>query len=258
MSVSTIVVLLMAGALLLSTVEARLGLADVQRSSNGDPPIEYVDIDKVPIPEEINWEWETIEMFYGAMQYSPEDEGAEDGHRDLKKDDDKDDKNDKKGDDKKAEKNAAKAASSTKQQKTAQASSPAQSPQVSYSSTSKQVQGSSSSARGTNPGCTYYHGVGALGCDRGGARNQVIRVKNKTFGSCYTVDRCLFAAMPKQMAYWCPLQARPCCGGLCYKKSSCSGVRDEENVLHSMESFAQLSSHGYWYANLGHPQCTGF
>ena len=73
--------------------------------------------------------------------------------------------------------------------------------------------------------------------DRGGADNQKMTFFGKNFGTCSTMDKCLFAAMPVQMAYYCPKYGRPSCGGKCYSliKGDCldGKIRDKEGGIHN-------------------------
>ena len=103
-----------------------------------------------------------------------------------------------------------------------------------------------------------------MGCDRGGAANQRLTFFGADFGlGCAQADRCLFALMPIRMAYYCPEQARPACGGQCYTaEEDCPAdgiLVDASGVGHDItdKKWTQANGAGwnFWPANFGCPSC---
>ena len=105
-----------------------------------------------------------------------------------------------------------------------------------------------------------------MGCDRGGADNQRLVFFGHDFGmGCAQAAQsnpCLFALMPIRMAYYCPKQGRPVCGGECYtvEKHCSSGVIvDADGISHSISdpkwAQANADAWNYWPANFGCPSC---
>mmetsp|Transcript_17447 Transcript_17447/g.38135 ORF Transcript_17447/g.38135 Transcript_17447/m.38135 type:complete len:289 (-) Transcript_17447:509-1375(-) len=110
-----------------------------------------------------------------------------------------------------------------------------------------------------------------MGCDRGGADNQRMTFFGTNFGTCSTMDRCLCAAMPTQLAYYCPTYCRPYCGGRCYsltEREDCLDgiVRDAGggrwNFLEDPRFWnVEVETWGYgtalpiWPSNFGQPSC---
>jgi len=103
-----------------------------------------------------------------------------------------------------------------------------------------------------------------MGCDRGGAANQRLTFFGADFGlGCAQADRCLFALMPIRMAYYCPEQARPACGGQCYtvvEDCPADGILvDASGVEHDITDPKWTQANGagwnFWPANFGCPSC---
>ena len=103
-----------------------------------------------------------------------------------------------------------------------------------------------------------------MGCDRGGAANQRLTFFGADFGlGCAQAHRCLFALIPIRMAYYCPEQARPACGGQCYTvEEDCPAdgiLVDASGVGHDITDpkWAQANGAGwnFWPANFGCPSC---
>jgi len=109
-----------------------------------------------------------------------------------------------------------------------------------------------------------------MGCDRGGADDQKMIFFGKNFGTCSTMDRCLQAAMPIQMAYYCPKYGRPACGGQCLSliNGDCSDgvIRDKEGGTHNFrtedkfwrreaETWGFGTGRPIWPANFGGGSC---
>ena len=59
-----------------------------------------------------------------------------------------------------------------------------------------------SSPQTKNTGAGSLSGIPMLGCDRGGQENQNMNFFGTNFGTCKTMDPCLCAVMPIQMAYY--------------------------------------------------------
>ena len=92
----------------------------------------------------------------------------------------------------------------------------------------------------------------------------------KNFGTCSTMDKCLRAAMPIQMAYYCPKYGRPACGGRCLSliNGDCSDgiIRDKEGGTHNFktedkfwkreaETWGFGTGRPIWPANFGGGSC---
>lgn len=102
-----------------------------------------------------------------------------------------------------------------------------------------------------------------MGCDRGGADNQRLVFFGHDFGmGCAQADPCLFALMPIRMAYYCPKQGRPVCGGKCYSVAQhCPNgvIVDADGITHSVSdpkwTQANADAWNFWPANFGCPSC---
>jgi len=105
-----------------------------------------------------------------------------------------------------------------------------------------------------------------MGCDRGGGVDQRLTFFGHDFGlGCAQADPCLFALMPIRMAYYCPRQGRPKCGGRCYTVAQhCppNGILVDRtgqghNVTDPMWQKANADAWNYWPGNFGCPHCVG-
>jgi len=109
-----------------------------------------------------------------------------------------------------------------------------------------------------------------MGCDRGGADNQKMIFWGKNFGTCSNMDPCLRAAMPIQMAYYCPKYGRPSCGGKCLSliNGDClsGNIRDKDGGTHNFRNDPkfwerEVDTWGFgsdkprWPANFGGGSC---
>lgn len=102
-----------------------------------------------------------------------------------------------------------------------------------------------------------------MGCDRGGADNQRLEFFGHDFGmgcqQAAQTNPCLFALMPIRMAYYCPKQGRPVCGGKCYSVAQhCPAdgtIVDMDGIGHNVTDTkwrdANADSWNYWPANFG-------
>jgi len=103
-----------------------------------------------------------------------------------------------------------------------------------------------------------------MGCDRGGGADQRLKFFNHDFGlGCAQADPCLFALMPIRMAYYCPKEGRPQCGGMCYSVAQhcpASGILLDRNMTgHNITDpkwdNANAAAWNFWPANFGCPSC---
>lgn len=156
-----------------------------------------------------------------------------------------------------------------------------------YSSPSGYYQGTSSGANtennfktwtvkdpsqvGRNPegstapgGTSSLASVPMMSCEGGGGDDQDMTFFGVKFGQCSNSDPCLAAVMPSRMAYYCPLQYRPYCGGKCYTvASACPDGKIHDAVggtwdINDPRWWQAESSAwgGAWPYNFGEPACT--
>ena len=118
---------------------------------------------------------------------------------------------------------------------------------------------------GTSSGGTStVANVPMMSCEGGGGDNQDMTFFGVKFGQCSNADPCLAAVMPSRMAYYCPLQFRPYCGGKCYTvASACPDGKIHDAVGGTWDvsdpRWWQAESSawgGAWPYNFGEPACT--
>ena len=118
---------------------------------------------------------------------------------------------------------------------------------------------------GTSSGGTStVANVPMMSCEGGGGDDQDMTFFGVKFGQCSNADPCLAAVMPSRMAYYCPLQFRPYCGGKCYTvASACPDGKIHDAVGGTWEvsdpRWWQAESSawgGAWPYNFGEPACT--
>ena len=119
---------------------------------------------------------------------------------------------------------------------------------------------------GRNPGSGggTVANVQPMSCEGGGGDNQDMTFFGVKFGQCSKSDPCLAAVMPSRMAYYCPLQYRPYCGGKCYTiESACPDGKIHDAVGGVWDArdprWWQAESSawgGAWPLNFMEPACT--
>ena len=113
-------------------------------------------------------------------------------------------------------------------------------------------------------GASSLANVPMMSCEGGGGDDQDMTFFGVKFGQCSNADPCLAAVMPSRMAYYCPLQFRPYCGGKCYTvASACPDGKIHDAVGGTWEvsdpRWWQAESSawsGAWPYNFGEPACT--
>mmetsp|Transcript_20038 Transcript_20038/g.57551 ORF Transcript_20038/g.57551 Transcript_20038/m.57551 type:complete len:335 (+) Transcript_20038:21-1025(+) len=114
------------------------------------------------------------------------------------------------------------------------------------------------------PPASTVANVPMLSCEGGGGDDQDMTFFNIKFGQCSNADPCLAAVMPGRMAYYCPLQFRPHCGGKCYTVASAcpdGKIRDAQGNPHDANDPQWWKAEsgawgGAWPYNFGQPACT--
>ena len=113
-------------------------------------------------------------------------------------------------------------------------------------------------------GTSSLANVPMMSCEGGGGDDQDMNFFGVKFGQCSNADPCLAAVMPSRMAYYCPLQFRPYCGGKCYTvASACPDGKIHDAVGGTWDvsdpRWWQAESSawgGAWPYNFGEPACT--
>lgn len=96
---------------------------------------------------------------------------------------------------------------------------------------------------------------GEISCDGGGTPDYHITFGGRDWGSCQEMDPCLCGIAPMSMAFWCPYQCCPGCGGSCATPQKCPrGFNIDKGVVTPYEGKLPPPPYPYWPCNMG-PAC---